>query len=155
MRNYVPSAYAGNETGTAKGTEAGSTGVYGDAWAGKNNKNNNPFQLVRMGIMVIQVLMVMPGIMKNYPGSTGYAGRNAAKNYASTNDARNYACSGAAEPGSYGSNEAAGKTGNIAPSTYDANDLGTDAARAGSTYPAGHPFSAGAAFAGNQSFCCW
>jgi len=60
-----------------------------------------------------------------------------------------------AEPGSYGSNEAAGKTGNIAPSTYDANDLGTDAARAGSTYPAGHPFSAGAAFAGNQSFCCW
>ena len=29
-------------------------------------------------------------------------------------------------------------------STNDANDLGTDAARAGSAYPAGHPFSADA-----------
>ena len=37
MRNYVPSAYAGNETGTAKGTEAGSTGVYG------STGSENPF----------------------------------------------------------------------------------------------------------------
>jgi len=63
--------------------------------------------------------------MKNYPGSTGYAGRNAAKNYASTNDARNYACSGAAEPGSYGSNEA----GNAAP----LNDPNASAFNAGPT----------------------